>query len=115
MPTHNQNPGNFANNPQRAAEAGRIGGQKSSGNFANNPQRAAEAGRVGGQKSSGNFANNPERAAAAGRVGGQNSHGNRTDRTTEEETPKNRLNAGNRSPLGALSAPAGRNTPRDEY
>ncbi|PZP38678.1 MAG: hypothetical protein DI585_06720 [Pseudomonas fluorescens] len=31
MPTHNQNPGNFANNPQRAAEAGRKGGQNSHG------------------------------------------------------------------------------------
>ena len=32
MPNHNQNPGNFANNPSRAAEAGRKGGQNSHGN-----------------------------------------------------------------------------------
>ncbi|WP_416384307.1 general stress protein, partial [Pseudomonas aeruginosa] len=33
---------------QRAAEAGRKGGQQSGGNFANDPERAAEAGRKGG-------------------------------------------------------------------
>nr|WP_244182267.1 general stress protein [Gluconacetobacter entanii] len=42
------NPGNFANDPKRAAEAGHKGGQHSSGNFANDPERAAEAGRKGG-------------------------------------------------------------------
>lgn len=49
-PVVNKNPGNFANNPDRAREAGRKGGQKSSGNFKNNPKRASEAGRKGGQK-----------------------------------------------------------------
>lgn len=48
------NPGNFANNPARAAIAGRKGGMSQGkdtnpGNFANNPRRAAEAGRRGGQ------------------------------------------------------------------
>lgn len=43
------NRGNFANNPEKAAEAGRKGGKRSKGNFANNPERAAEAGRKGGQ------------------------------------------------------------------
>lgn len=32
------------------ARAGRKGGQESGGNFKNNPQRASEAGRKGGQK-----------------------------------------------------------------
>ncbi len=45
----NKNPGNFANNPDRAREAGRKGGQKSGGNFKNNPDRAREAGRKGGK------------------------------------------------------------------
>lgn len=97
MPNQNQNPGNFANNPKRAAEAGRKGGQASGGNFANNPQRAAEAGRKGGQASSGNFANNPQRAAEAGRKGGQNSHATR---------------GGHEGTRMAMSAPS-RN--RDEY
>lgn len=43
--------GNFAENPERAAEVGRKGGRVSGGNFKNNPERAAEAGRKGGQTS----------------------------------------------------------------
>ena len=50
MPTH-KNPGNFANDRAKAAEAGRKGGANSGGNFANDPQKAAEAGRKGGQAS----------------------------------------------------------------
>ncbi len=49
-PLVKKNPGNFANNPERAREAGRKGGQNSSGNFKNSPKRAREAGRKGGQK-----------------------------------------------------------------
>jgi general stress protein YciG len=49
----NTNPGNFANDREKAREAGRKGGQQSGGNFANDPQRAAEAGRKGGQNSHG--------------------------------------------------------------
>lgn len=48
------NPGNFANNPERAAEAGRKGGESQGrennpGNFANDREKASEAGRTGGQ------------------------------------------------------------------
>ena len=49
-------PGNFANDRERAREAGRKGGQmsnrsgKNMGNFANNRDRAREAGRKGGSK-----------------------------------------------------------------
>jgi general stress protein YciG len=39
--------GNFAADKERAAEAGRKGGQMSSGNFKNDPSRAVEAGRKG--------------------------------------------------------------------
>ncbi|NQD80766.1 general stress protein [Pseudomonas seleniipraecipitans] len=48
-----KNPGNFANDRQKASEAGRKGGQHSGGNFANDRQKAAEAGRKGGQNSHG--------------------------------------------------------------
>lgn len=47
------NPGNFANNPEKAAIAGKKGGQNSGGNFAKNRERAVEAGRKGGQRGKG--------------------------------------------------------------
>lgn len=43
--------GNFANNPERAREAGKRGGRVSGGNFRNDPERAVEAGRKGGSVS----------------------------------------------------------------
>lgn len=45
-----------------------------SGNFAENRDKASEAGRKGGQHSGGNFKNDPQRASEAGKKGGQNSH-----------------------------------------
>ncbi|EAT8906623.1 general stress protein [Salmonella enterica] len=48
-----------------------------SGNFAENREKASEAGRKGGQHSGGNFKNDPQRASEAGKKGGQNSHGGR--------------------------------------
>lgn len=51
--TQNNNPGNFANDREKASEAGRKGGHNSGGNFANDPSRASEAGRKGGQQSRG--------------------------------------------------------------
>lgn len=53
LPTKHVNPGNFANNPEKAREVGRKGGKSSKGNFKNNPQRAAECGRKGGKASHG--------------------------------------------------------------
>ena len=62
------NPGNFANNHEKAVEAGRRGGKVSRGgggaennpgNFANNRNRAAEAGRKGGSAVRGTVANRP--------------------------------------------------------
>ena len=46
-----------------------------SGNFAEDREKAPEAGRTGGQHSGGNFKNDPQRASEAGKKGGQNSHG----------------------------------------
>ena len=88
---HSGNSGNFAEDREKAARAGQVGGQHSSGNFANDRERAAEAGRKGGQAShgtshasgssdsdnggaehrSGNFADDREKASEAGRKGGQ--------------------------------------------
>ncbi|MFC0711426.1 general stress protein [Azorhizophilus paspali] len=51
--TRNSNPGNFANDRQKASEAGRKGGRNSGGNFAKDRDKASEAGRKGGQRSHG--------------------------------------------------------------
>ena len=51
MTTHRGGSGNFAENRERAAEAGRKGGKNSGGNFKNDPQRAARAGERGGRSS----------------------------------------------------------------
>ncbi|MDZ7277377.1 general stress protein [Pantoea eucrina] len=43
--------GNFAEDTERACDAGRKGGAASGGNFKNCPDRAVEAGRKGGKVS----------------------------------------------------------------
>lgn len=49
--------------------------QRSSGNFANDREKASEAGKKGGQQSgSGGFKNDSERASEAGKKGGQHSN-----------------------------------------
>jgi len=53
MAEHRGGSGNFAENREKASEAGRKGGQHSGGNFKNDPQRASEAGKKGGQQSHG--------------------------------------------------------------
>ncbi len=45
-----------------------------SGNFAEDKERASEAGKKGGQHSGGNFKNDRSKASEAGKKGGQNSH-----------------------------------------
>jgi uncharacterized protein len=51
----NRNAGNFANDRQRASQAGQKGGSRSNrsgtnaGNFANDRQRASQAGQKGGR------------------------------------------------------------------
>ncbi|MEZ0582405.1 general stress protein [Erwinia sp. STN24] len=46
-----------------------------SGNFAEDREKASEAGKKGGQNSTGNFANDREKASEAGKKGGEHSHG----------------------------------------
>jgi len=46
-----------------------------SGNFAEDREKASEAGKKGGQNSAGNFANDREKASEAGKKGGEHSHG----------------------------------------
>lgn len=49
--TGNSNPGNFANDREKASEAGKKGGENSGGNFANDREKASEAGKKGGENS----------------------------------------------------------------
>lgn len=57
MAEHRGGSGNFKDDPQKASEAGKKGGQSSSsgggGNFKDDPQKASEAGKKGGQSSGG--------------------------------------------------------------
>jgi uncharacterized protein len=62
----------FINQPKGSIMAEHRGG---SGNFAQDREKASEAGRKGGQHSGGNFKNDPQRASEAGKKGGENSHG----------------------------------------
>ncbi|AVD91501.1 stress-induced protein [Pseudomonas sp. SWI36] len=94
--TAQNNPGNFANDHEKASEAGHKGGQASGGNFANDPQRASEAGQKGGQMSGGRSEDqqtgqgsgselqedDPQRAGGATQRGGQGGHttGSKADR-----------------------------------
>lgn len=51
MTTNNKNPGNFANDREKASEAGKKGGQASEGGFANDKDKASDAGKKGGEHS----------------------------------------------------------------
>ena len=51
MAEHRGGSGNFADNPQKASEAGKKGGQNSGGgNLKNDREKASEAGKKGGKK-----------------------------------------------------------------
>ena len=76
-----QKSGNFADDPKRASEAGKKGGEHSHGG----PHQTDQIGHKdvehkGGEhkgsehKGSGNFADDPKRASEAGKKGGQHSH-----------------------------------------
>jgi uncharacterized protein len=60
--------GNFANDPKRASEAGKKGGEASHGGRQHSQSH-------GGSGQQGSFANDPQRASEAGRKGGEASHG----------------------------------------
>ena len=51
MTQHRGGSGNFAEDRQKASEAGKKGGQHSGGNFKNDREKASEAGKKGGQTS----------------------------------------------------------------
>jgi general stress protein YciG len=49
----NKNQGNFANDREKASEAGKKGGHASGGNVASDRQKGAEAGRKGTDRNQG--------------------------------------------------------------
>jgi len=49
MPPPRGGSGNFADDKQRASEAGKKGGQNSGGSFSNDREKASDAGKKGGQ------------------------------------------------------------------
>ncbi|WNW09910.1 KGG domain-containing protein [Pseudomonas sp. DTU_2021_1001937_2_SI_NGA_ILE_001] len=51
MTTGNKNPGNFANDREKASQAGKKGGQSSGGNMSQDRDKASETGKKGGQGS----------------------------------------------------------------
>lgn len=52
MAEHRGGSGNFADDKQKASDAGKKGGQSSSGgSFKDNPEKASEAGKKGGKSS----------------------------------------------------------------
>lgn len=52
MAEHRGGSGNFADDKQKASEAGKKGGQSSGGgSFKDNPEKASEAGKKGGKSS----------------------------------------------------------------
>jgi uncharacterized protein len=70
--------GNFANDPEKASEAGRKGGQHShQGSGQSDKSQHGGSGSEHRRGGSGNFANDPEKASEAGRKGGEHSHGGR--------------------------------------
>lgn len=49
MTQHRGGSGNFADDKQRASEAGKKGGQNSGGSFSNDREKASDAGKKGDQ------------------------------------------------------------------
>jgi general stress protein YciG len=69
MTTQQGGKGNFANDPQRASEAGKKGGERSHSGAQH--EQSSEGGRS--QQGGGNFADDPKRASEAGKKGGEHS------------------------------------------
>jgi general stress protein YciG len=74
--------GNFANDPERASEAGKKGGEHShsgsqqSGSHQGGSQQGGSQGESGGSRGGqGSFANDPKKASDAGKKGGESSRG----------------------------------------
>jgi general stress protein YciG len=75
--------GNFANDREKASEAGKKGGESRGGSQQSSSGGGSQQGGSGGSSQgggsqrggSGNFANDREKASEAGKKGGEHSHG----------------------------------------
>jgi len=74
--------GNFANDPQRARESGKKGGEHSHGGSQQSgshqggrQQGESKSGSGGSRRGQGSFANDHDKASEAGKKGGEHSHG----------------------------------------
>lgn len=79
-PTHTSSRGFASMDEQKQRDIASRGGRASGGNFKNNPERAAAAGRKGGRSvpaGERSFSRDHQLAAEAGRKGGTHSHGAR--------------------------------------
>jgi uncharacterized protein len=78
--SHTSNRGLASIDEHRRREIASAGGHASGGNFKNDPQRAADAGRKGGQNTPAEergFSRDHKLASEAGRKGGEHSRGHR--------------------------------------
>jgi uncharacterized protein len=73
--------GNFANDPQKASEPGKKGGehshsrsQQQSGSDSGSQRGTQNEGGASQRGGPGNFANDPQKASEAGKKGGEHSH-----------------------------------------
>ncbi|MNL74903.1 Stress-induced bacterial acidophilic repeat motif protein [compost metagenome] len=63
--------GNFADDPQKASEAGKKAGQTSGGGQSNDANQSRSGGQGSGRV--GNFADDPQKASEASKKGGEHS------------------------------------------
>ena len=89
--SHTSNRGFASMDEKKQRDIASKGGQASGGNFKNDPERASEAGRKGGQSvppDERSFSRDHELAAEAGRKGGEHSHGGQIGSSHQGGSPK---------------------------
>lgn len=97
--SHTSNRGFASMDEKKQRDIASKGGQASGGNFKNDPERASEAGRKGGQSvpaDERSFSRDHELAAEAGRKGGERSHGGQIGSSHKGGSPQGSSHQGGR-------------------
>lgn len=97
--SHTSNRGFASMDDKKQRDIASKGGQASGGNFKNDPERASEAGRKGGQSvppDERSFSRDHELAAEAGRKGGEHSHGGQIGSSHQRGSPQGSSHQGGR-------------------